>query len=229
MSTFAGKVVLVTGASTGIGQATAEYFRDEGARVFCAQRSDAQGFESISVDLSEPTSAQQVIEHIAANAGQLDVLVNNAGLMKEQSIADTSLDDWQQSLMVNLTSPFLLIKAALSLLAQSQGSIVNIASIEGLAANPLHTAYCSSKAGLIGLTQSTAVDVGKLGIRCNAVAPGWIDTDLNNDFIAAQDNPAAFKNDIAGIHPLRRTGTPEDITGQTYVVDGGRTTQLSLP
>jgi len=244
MSQFADDVVLVTGASSGIGLAIAQYFKAEGARVFCTQRSQVQGFETITADLSEPDAAASVIDTISGSAGQLDVLINNAGVMKENAIADTSFEDWQHTMMVNLTSPFLFIKAALPLLEKTQGSIVNIASIEGLAANPLHTAYCSSKAGLIGLTQSTAVDAGPLGIRCNAVAPGWIDTKLNNDFIDAQQNPDAFRQQIAGIHPLQRTGKPTDvaklvgflagrdnefITGQTYVVDGGRTTQLSLP
>jgi len=241
---FADQVVLVTGASAGIGLAIARYFKSAGARVFCAQRSAANEFETITADFSDENAPATVIDHIADCCGQLNVLVNNAGVMQETSIADTKLGDWQRSLMVNLTSPFLLIQAALPLLEKSQGSIVNIASIEGIAANPLHTAYCSSKAGLIGLTRSTAVDLGPSGIRCNAVAPGWIDTNLNNEFIEAQADPVAFKAGIAGIHPLGRTGSPEDvarlvgflasqanqfITGQTYVIDGGRTSKLSLP
>ncbi len=244
MNAFADQVVLVTGASSGIGLAIAKYFKTAGARVFCAQRRNSSEFESITADFSKDTAAANVIDSIHERCGQLDVLVNNAGVMQEMSIADTTVADWQRSLMVNLTSPFLMIQAALPMLQTSKGSIVNIASIEGVAANPLHTAYCSSKAGLIGLTRSTAVDLGPLGIRCNAVAPGWIDTDLNNQFIAAQDDPDAFKEGIAGIHPLGHTGSPDDvarlvgflsskgnqfITGQTYVIDGGRTSQLSLP
>jgi len=147
-------------------------------------------------------------------------------------------------MMVNITTPFLLIQAALPYLKRVKGSIINIGSIEGLGANPHHTAYATTKAALHGLTRSVAVDLGSDGISCNAIAPGWIDTDLNNDFIAAMDDPDAFRKDIANIHPAGRTGTPQDvaalaaflasdesrfITGQTYIIDGGRTVKLSLP
>ena len=145
---------------------------------------------------------------------------------------------------VNLDTPFLLTKAALPHLRKSKGSIVNIGSIEGLGSNPGHAAYCASKAGLHGLTRAVAVDHGHEGIRCNAVAPGWIDTELNNDFIESMDDPTAFRRDIGKIHPIRRTGRPEEvaalvaflaaeesgfITGQVYTVDGGRMAKLSLP
>ena len=116
-------------------------------------------------------------------AGRLDVLVNNAGIMQEARVEDMSLADWERTLRINLTAPFLLIKAALPHLRAVKGSIVNVGSIEGLGSNPKHAAYCASKAGLHGLTRAVAVDHGGEGIRCNAVAPGWIDTDLNVDFI----------------------------------------------
>lgn len=116
--------------------------------------------------------------------------------------------------------------------------------MEGLAANPGHAAYSASKAGLHGLTRAVAVDHGHEGIRCNAVAPGWIDTELNLNFIENTSDAEAFRNDIARIHPVARTGSPEEvaalvaflaadeaafITGQVYTVDGGRMAKLSLP
>ena len=147
--------------------------------------------------------------------------------------------------MLNLTSPFLLIKHLLpAMRAAGQGAIVNVGSIEGLGANPGHGAYCASKAGLHGLTRAVAVDEGLNGIRCNAVAPGWIDTDLNIDYIAAMPDPAAFRREIGRIHPLGRTGGPEEVaalivwlasdeasfmTGQVLTIDGGRMAKLSLP
>lgn len=165
-------------------------------------------------------------------------------MMQESTVEDMSPEDWQRNLTVNLTGPFLTICAALPYLRETRGCIVNTGSVEGLAANPNHAAYCATKAGIHGLTRAVAVDHGYEGIRCNAVAPGWIDTDLNMSMIDAAPDPEAFRRDIGGIHPVGRTGTPEEvaatvaflasedagfITGQVYPVDGGRTSQLSLP
>ena len=126
----------------------------------------------------------------------------------------------------------------------ARGAIVNVGSIEGLGNNPRHPAYGASKAGLHGLTRAVAVDHGLDGIRCNAVAPGWIDTPLNEDFIASLPDPETFHNKIGGIHPLGRTGKPKEVaelicwlvsdaasfvTGQVWTIDGGRMSKLSLP
>ena len=244
MMRFEGKTVLITGGRSGIGRATAERFADEGARVFTAQRGEDDQFESIIADLADPAAPQAVIDQVTRQSGRLDVLVNNAGIMQEAAIEDMPLEDWMQTININLTAPFLMIKAALPYLRQTKGAIVNTGSIEGLGSNPMHAAYGASKAGLHGLTKAVAVDYGDEGIRCNAVAPGWIDTDLNIDFIESMEDPAAFRRDIGKIHPLGRTGTPQEvanliaflassdasfITGQVYTVDGGRMTKLSLP
>ena len=244
MRRFEGKVALITGGRSGIGQAIAARLADEGARVFTAQRGTDATFEGIAADFTDPHSPTHVIAEVIARAGQLDVLVNNAGMMQEARVEDMSLDDWQKNLTVNLTAPFLMIQAALPHLRKTRGSIVNTGSIEGLGSNPGHAAYCASKAGLHGLTRAVAVDHGAEGIRCNAIAPGWIDTDLNLDFIETMPDPDAFRRDIGRIHPVARTGKPEEvaalaaflaaeesgfITGQVYTVDGGRMAKLSLP
>nr|WP_319385556.1 SDR family oxidoreductase [uncultured Roseibium sp.] len=244
MTRFEGKVALVTGGRSGIGQAIAARLRSEGARVFTVQRGDDPGFESVSADLTDPQTPERVVEGVFSRAGGLDVLVNNAGVMQEASVEDMDLADWQHALAVNLTAPFLLIKHALPHLKRSRGAIVNVGSIEGIGCNAHHAAYSASKAGLHGLTRAVAVDHGKDGIRCNAVAPGWIDTDLNLDFINARPDPEAFRRDVGSLHPVGRTGDPKEVaalvaflaaeesgfvTGQTYVVDGGRMTRLSLP
>ena len=244
MNRLTGKVALVTGGSTGIGRAIAERFQSEGARVFTAQRSADGVFENIEADFKDPTSPDKVIDAAIDSAGRLDILVNNAGMMQEALVEEMSLADWERNLMVNLTAPFLLIKAALPFLRETKGAILNIGSIEGLGSNPCHAAYCASKAGLHGLTRAIAVDHGGDGIRCNAIAPGWIDTALNQDFIESMDDPDSFRKEIGGIHPIGRTGKPEEvaalaaflaaeesgfITGQVYVVDGGRIAKLSLP
>ncbi|WP_297843640.1 SDR family oxidoreductase [uncultured Roseibium sp.] len=244
MMRFEGKIALVTGGRSGIGRAIARRLQNEGARVFTAQRGEDPEFEHVRADFADMDAPARIIEDVVTNSGRLDVLVNNAGLMQEAAVEDMSLADWQRSLAVNLTTPFLMIKHALPHLRQTRGSVVNVGSIEGIGCNPLHAAYSASKAGLHGLTRAVAVDHGKDGVRCNAVAPGWIDTELNLEFIKATPDPDAFRRDIGKIHPAGRTGKPEEvaalvaflaaeesgfITGQVYTVDGGRMTRLSLP
>lgn len=211
MSRLSGQVALVTGGRSGIGQAIARRLAAEGARVFTAQRGADADFEGIEADFTDSAVPAMVVAGVIARAGRLDMLVNNAGIMQEALAEDTSLDDWERALRVNLTAPFLLTKAALPHLRATKGSIVNIGSIEGLGSNPRHAAYCASKAGLHGLTRAIAVDHGVEGIRCNAVAPGWIDTDLNVDFIESMPDPAAFRREIGRIHPVGRTGKPEEV------------------
>ena len=243
MIDFQGKIALVTGASSGMGAETARLLSDGGARVFGAQRG-LSDFEDIVVDFADPSSPEKAIDHIAKATGQLDILVNNAGVMREGTVEETSLDDWHLQMQINLTAPFLLIRYAMPLLRAARGTIVNVGSIEGLGNNPRHPAYGASKAGLHGLTRAVAVDHGPDGVRCNAVAPGWIDTPLNEDFIASLAEPAAFRAKIGGIHPLGRTGAPQEVaelicwlasdaatfvTGQVWTIDGGRMSKLSLP
>ncbi|MBL6772442.1 MAG: SDR family oxidoreductase [Alphaproteobacteria bacterium] len=240
------KTALITGASSGIGEAIARRFAAEGYRVLSAQRRPAPVGESLSADLLQPGAAQAVMAQVRALTDRLDVVVNNAGLMLEGTAEESSEADWQAQMDLNLSLPFLLIREALPLLRQSGGgAIVNIGSVEGLAANPRHPAYAASKAGLHGLTRAIAVDEGPRGVRCNAVAPGWIDTPLNLDFIdSLTGDTAAFHAGLKDIHPVGRTGRPEEVadlvywlsrdqagfmTGQVLTLDGGRTAKLSLP
>ena len=241
---FQGKVALVTGGRQGIGQAIARRLRADGARVFTAQRGADAEFEGIEADFADAAAPAHVIDAVTARAGRLDVLVNNAGIMQEARAEDMSLDDWNRMLAIHLTAPFLLTKAVLPHLRATRGAIVNIGSIEGIGCNPHHAAYSATKAGLHGLTRAIAVDHGAEGIRCNAVAPGWIDTELAEIYIDSFPDPAAFRAKIAGIHPVGRTGKPEDVAalvawlasdeaafvaGQVWTIDGGRMVQLSLP
>ena len=240
---FAGKVALVTGASSGMGAATAALLAEGGARVFTAQRR-AERPDAIAADFTDRAAPARVIAAVEAAAGRLDILVNNAGMMLEGTVEETSEADWDAQIHLNLTIPFLTIRAALPLLKARGGAIVNTGSIEGLGNNPRHPAYGASKAGLHGLTRAVAVDEGPHGVRCNAVAPGWIDTPLNEAFIESLGDPAAFRREVSRIHPLRRTGAPGEVaelicwlasdaasfvTGQVYTIDGGRMAQLSLP
>ncbi|MGR3452414.1 SDR family NAD(P)-dependent oxidoreductase [Pseudooceanicola sp.] len=239
---FSGKVALVTGGRTGMGRAIACRLRDRGAHVVTAQRGADDEFDSVSADFADPAAPQTVIEAVTDRAGRLDVLVNNAGMMPDATAEEMTPEAWHRCLTINLTAPFLTIRAALPHLRRAGGSIVNIGSVEGLAANPRHAAYCASKSGLHGLTRAIAIDHGGEGIRCNAVAPGWIDTGLN-DAMVGQD-AARYREGLARIHPVGRTGAPDEIaalvvflasaeasfiTGQIFTADGGRMAQLSLP
>lgn len=144
-----------------MGRAIARRLRAEGAHVFTAQRGDDPEFASIAADFSGPDASAEAINAVIADSGRLDILINNAGMMQEATAEEMSLDDWQRSLFVNLTAPFLMIKAAVPHLRATRGAIVNTGSIEGLAANPRHAAYCASRAGLHGLTRAVAVDHGQ--------------------------------------------------------------------
>ena len=171
--------------------------------------------------------------------------MNNAGFMFEQSLEDMDEENWDRMMVVNMRAPVFLAKAMLAQMrSKPYASIINIGSIEGLGANPFHAAYCASKAGVHGLSRALAVDLGKEAIRCNAIAPGWINSDLSNEYINAQPNALQAKQSLLNMHPIGRTGEPEDIgnmvvflagerssfiTGQTFVIDGGRTAKLPLP
>jgi len=241
---FTNKVVVVTGGSQGIGLACAERFLAEGATVCVVQRTAIENFHNYRFDLSKEDDCKSCIESILNDHGKIDILVNNAGMMEEMLIEQMSIEQWNNTLALNLTAPFLLSKYAIKSLKETRGAIVNIGSIEGLGANPKHAAYCASKAGLHGLTRAIAIDYGEDGVRCNAVAPGWINTELNEAFIEGAPNPEHFRQNIGNIHPLKRTGKTAEVaslvawlsseessfvTGQVYTIDGGRMAKISLP
>jgi meso-butanediol dehydrogenase/(S,S)-butanediol dehydrogenase/diacetyl reductase len=245
------KLAIVTGGGRGIGRGITERLLAAGARVLIAQRqpldevlqSHAKVFY-IQSDLSEIEAPYQIAS-VAAELGGTDILVNNAGFMFEQHIEDMDEENWDRMMIVNMRAPVFLAKAVLSQMrAKGNASIINIGSIEGIGANPYHVAYCGSKAGVHGFTRALAIDLGKDGIRCNSIAPGWINSDLSNDYINAQDDPQRAKQDLRAMHPVGRTGEPSDIgsmvaflvseeagfiTGQNFVIDGGRTAKLPLP
>ena len=252
MTPLQDRTVVVTGGGQGIGQGISEALLAAGATLFIVQRSPLPAALAqhpdvhwLEADLAEASSFQGIAERIGQTEDRIDALVNNAGFMFEKSLAQMELDDWNQMLAVNLTAPAFLSRALLPLLrAAGHGSIINIGSIEGLAANPEHAAYCASKGGVHALSKAMAVDLGEYNIRVNAIAPGWIRSALSDAYINAQDNPQEAWEGLYKMHPSGRVGEPQDvgqlavflasdasnfITGQVIVIDGGRTSKLPLP
>jgi 3-oxoacyl-[acyl-carrier protein] reductase len=235
-ATLEGKTALVTGGSRGIGRAIAVELAEAGASVVVGYRSGAGeaaevageiGGKAVQADVSDPEQARRLVEE----AGDVDVLVNNAGLTRDGLIARMPDDDWQTVLDTNLGGTFYTCRAvARGMMRRRSGAIVNVTSIVGLHGNPGQTNYAASKAGIIGLTKSLARELGSRGVRVNAVAPGYISTRLTTDL------PENLQEAMLSNTPLGRFGDPGDvagavrflcsdaaafITGEVMLVDGG--------
>ncbi|MFD1984324.1 SDR family NAD(P)-dependent oxidoreductase [Mesorhizobium newzealandense] len=248
---LSGKVAIITGGGRGIGAGIAGCFVEAGAKVAIVQRNPppdailSERVVYVQADLSNAHDITAAVQTVVERFGGLDILVNNAGIMFEKTVDEMTEEDWDQMMDINLKAPFLLTKAAMPhLRKRGKGSIVNIGSIEGLASNPGHPAYSASKAGIHGFTAGVAVDHGHEGIRCNAIAPGWINSDLSEAYIDSMADSARVRKELLIMHPVGRLGEPRDVgnlavwlaseesafvTGQVYIVDGGRTKKLPLP
>lgn len=248
MKLLEGKVALITGASRGIGKGIAEIFADHGANVAFTYSSSkgpaeelvnllkqkgihAKAYQSDAADFDQ---SQELVKEVLKDFDQIDVLINNAGITKDNLLMRISEDDFDKVIEVNLKSVFNMTKAVQrTFLKQRHGSIINMSSIVGVKGNAGQTNYAASKAGIIGFTKSVALELGSRNIRCNAIAPGFIETEMTGKL--DEDTVQSWRDAI----PLKRGGTPQDVanaciflasdlsayvTGQTLHVDGGMLT-----
>ena len=242
---FEDRVAVVTGAGRGIGHAIAARLASNGARVACVSRSEenaertaeelnaahADSAKAYAVDVAEHGAVEKAGAQILEDFGRVDILVNNAGVTRDGLAMRMSIEDWDGVINTNLRGAFSFTQAVMrAMIKQRSGRIINISSVIGLMGNAGQTNYAASKAGLIGLTKSLARELASRGITVNAIAPGYISTDMTN---ALNEE---IQKSIQDKIPLKRVGTPEEIaaavaflaspeagyiTGQTLCVDGG--------
>jgi 3-oxoacyl-[acyl-carrier protein] reductase len=238
---LSGRTALVTGSTRGIGRAIAETLAGAGARVAVVGRDQGKAAEAadtvgngacgFACDVGDPASILALIASVEKGFGQIDILVNNAGLTRDNILFRIKDEDWDTVLDANLRGAFIAIRSASrGMIKRRWGRIINIASVVGITGNKGQANYAASKAGLIGLTKSVAKELGSRNVLVNAVAPGFIDTDMTSAM-----TPEA-RASLSGQIPLERLGSPQDIagvvaflssehaayiTGQTLVVDGG--------
>lgn len=236
------KAAVITGGSRGIGRSIIELFAREGAQVLTCSRSEPkdplpQGIWSLTADVSRSDEVKKLADEAVSRLGKVDILVNNAGVQVEKTVVDSTDEDFETLMGVNTWGVFALCREFIPLMAgNGGGTIINIGSISADHADPSMALYNASKAFVHGLTRSIAVDHGHQGIRCNAICPGWIMTEMADAAFDLADDPDAAKADALARHAAGRFGQPQDIahaalwlasdaasfiTGQTLTIDGG--------
>jgi NAD(P)-dependent dehydrogenase (short-subunit alcohol dehydrogenase family) len=244
------KVVLITGASGGIGYATALLFAKNGAKVMGTGRDDRKlkllsleakelkgTLKTVISDICNTSEVEGTIKETIDTFGQIDVLVNAAGIISNGTIENTSLDDWDKMMDINLRTVFFVTQKCVPHLEKTKGNVVNVSSVSGLRSFPNVLAYCVSKAAVDQLTRCSSLELAAKGIRVNAVNPGVVVTSLHKRGGMSDENYEQFLKNSEKTHPLGRVGSPEEvadliyflasekaswITGATYAIDGGR-------
>ena len=223
MISLQNKNVLVTGGSRGIGKACVKLFLKAGANVaFTFERAKAEAEKVVSdykgssllkyykVDLSDTDDIQKEMKNILNDFEHIDVLVNNAGIWKEAAIDEMTLEEWNETMNINLTSTYLITKLVVPGMKKNKfGRIINIASTAGQRGEAFHSHYAASKGGMISLTKSLASELGKSNITVNCIAPGWVITDMTTDSLSDSEIYKKVLNDI----PLNKIAQPEEIAG----------------
>jgi NAD(P)-dependent dehydrogenase (short-subunit alcohol dehydrogenase family) len=246
---FENKTVVITGAGSGIGRACAIEFARAGANLVIADINLPGAEETVrlipqgkgkavayQVDVSEPGSVMRLVDFSIGTFSAIHALLNNAAIQVNKTIEDTSFEEWNLQLSVNLGGIFLCSKYFLPYLRSTKGSIVNMSSVNGFFVEPMCAGYCATKAAIIGLTKAMAIDHGHEGIRVNCICPGYIDAGLAEGYFQSQPDPAKARAEAGRLHALGRIGRPEEvgrtavflagedasfITGSAMVVDGG--------
>ncbi len=243
------RVAVITGAGAGIGRFSAIEFAKAGAAVVVADINAAgaeetagmiavQGGTALAVetDVSQPQSVERLVARAIERFSRVNVLFNNAAIQVNKTIEDTTFEEWNREIAVNLGGVFLCSKYLLPRLRETRGNIINMSSVNGFFVEPFCAGYCATKAAIIGLTKAMAIDHGKEGIRVNCICPGYIDAGLAEGYFQAQPDPAAARAAAGKLHALWRIGRPEEVgrvavflasdeasfvTGASIVVDGG--------
>ena len=250
MKIFKDKVIVIVGATSGLGESTAYKFSEEGANIFICGLGQKNGEKIINkinktrntstvkeLDIRKSENCKKIMDEAIKEYKKIDVLINVAGITINKDIENTTIEDWDLIMDINLKSYFLTSKYAIPFLKETKGCIINVASLVGLIGQANSCAYSTSKGGVISLTKSLALDLAKYGIRVNAVCPDWMDTKMVEDWFHEQgDREQELRNWANSIHPFGRIGKPEEtasailflasdqasnITGIALPVDGG--------